>query len=150
MSRFAPGSLYISWDWTEHRALRQRGNPARACARPSTLIRHRGHDAAFAIGPLTIPMIEPAFEALLVTTISSTVLLPSSLLPTTLTAITLPTITGTADPELHSTSGRFAETMTENRFRHRIDSLGVGSLLLAARDVERPTTKNPGCRNNQG
>jgi len=95
-------------------------------------------------------MVEPAFETRLVTTIGPTVLLPSSVLPAALAAITLPTITGAADPELHSTSGRFAETMTENRFRHRIDSLGVGSMLLAARDGEHPTTKNPGCRNNQG
>lgn len=73
-------------------------------------------------------MIEPTFEALLVTTISLTVLLPSSLLLTTLATITLPTITGTADPELHSTSGRVAETMTENRFLHRIGFRGLGPL----------------------
>lgn len=48
--------------------------------------------------------------------------------------------------------GRFAETMAENRFWHRVDSLGVSSLLFAARDMERPTKKPwlPEQRNNQG
>jgi hypothetical protein len=72
-------------------------------------------------------------EALLVTTIRPTVLLPSSLLPTTLAAIALATITRATDPELHSTSSRFAETLTENRVWHG----------------DHPTTKNPGCRNNR-
>jgi hypothetical protein len=67
-------------------------------------------------------MVQLALKALLVAPIGPTVLLPSSLLPTTRAAITLSTITGAADPELHAASGRFAETMTENRFSHRINS----------------------------
>ncbi|MCI0419840.1 MAG: hypothetical protein L0312_11545 [Acidobacteria bacterium] len=42
-----------------------------------------------------------------------------------------------------------AEAAANRKPVHEI-RMGCGSLLLAAREVERPTTKNPGCRNNQG
>lgn len=63
------------------------------------MIRHAYFAAkeSLPVKPLSIAVIEPPFETLLVTTIGLTSLLPSCFQATALTAVTVPPVTGSAD-----------------------------------------------------
>jgi hypothetical protein len=63
------------------------------------LIRHAGRRVALAVCTLPVAMIEPAFLALLVSTIGGTALLPPGFRPASPAAIALPAITVRTNPE---------------------------------------------------
>ena len=80
------------------------------------LIRHARPAAPLAVGALPVPMIEPAFEASLVTAIGSAALLTPGFLPTSRTAIALPSIAVGANPEHRLAPLAAANALPENRF----------------------------------
>jgi len=89
------------------------------------LIRHAGLHATLAILALTVAMIQPAFQALLMAAVGAAPLLQTRSNPASGAAIALAAITMLADPEHDLTSAAAANPLPENRFamkrhaRHR-------------------------------
>ena len=80
------------------------------------LIRHARPAAPFAVGTLSVPMIEPAFEAPLITTVGSTALLAPGFRAASRTAVALPSIAVRANPEHRLAPLAAANALPENHF----------------------------------
>jgi len=78
-----------------------------------TLIRHASETEPFPVELLPVPMIEPAFQTLLVTAIGFAALLSSCFLAAVLTAVALPTVTGSTDIKRGPAP---ADSLAENDF----------------------------------
>ena len=81
-----------------------------------TLIRHAALELPATIGVLTVAMIQPTFDALLMTLIGCAMLLETRLTSTLRTAVTLAAITARADPEHRPAAGVAAKPLPENNF----------------------------------
>ena len=80
------------------------------------LIRHAGPAVPLPVGTLPVPMIEPAFEAPLMTTVGSTALLAPGFGAASRTAVALPSIAVRADPEHRLAPLAAANALPENHF----------------------------------
>jgi hypothetical protein len=80
------------------------------------LIRHARPAAPFAVGTLPVPMIEPAFEAPLMTTVGSTALLAPGFRAASRTAVALSPIAVRANPEHRLAPLAAANALPENHF----------------------------------
>ena len=80
------------------------------------LIRHAGPAASLAIGTLSVPMIEPAFEASLMTTVGSTALLAPGFGAASRAAVALSSIAVRANPEHRLAPLAAANALPENHF----------------------------------
>jgi hypothetical protein len=80
------------------------------------LIRHARPAAPFAVGTLPVAMIEPAFEAPLITTVGSTALLAPGFRAASRTAVALPSIAVRANPEHRLAPRAAANALPEKHF----------------------------------
>ena len=95
--------------------------------RKRRLIRHAGPAVPLPVGTLPVPMIEPAFEALLVTAVGSAALLAPGFRAASRTAVALPSIAMRANPEHRLASLAATNPRPEDHFsinRHRSPSAG--------------------------
>jgi hypothetical protein len=76
------------------------------------LIRHAGISPSVAILALTVPMIEPSLETLLVATIGEAPLLPIGLLAAQRAAVALSPVAVTANPKQLAASTASAKALT--------------------------------------
>jgi hypothetical protein len=76
------------------------------------LIRHAGISPSVAIFALTVPMIEPSLETLLVATIGEAPLLPIGLLAAQRAAVALSPVAVTADPKQPAAGKPSAKALT--------------------------------------
>ena len=81
-----------------------------------SMIRHAPEAALFPVDPLPVPVIEPAFRALLVPPVGVPRLLPPLFLPASLPAIPVAPVTMPADPKHHATAGPPAKPLTQCLF----------------------------------
>ena len=146
----------------------RRRDPARSRLRLGTLIRHAGRFQPLAILALPIPMIEPAFPALLMTAVGLPPLLAARLLAATRAAVTLTMITTGTEIKHDPAPFGTAELLAENnrRDRHPAAKTSLSRQTLDSRrhscedhltlvewsssQEEHRPTKNPGCLNNRG
>jgi len=76
------------------------------------LIRHASIGSASAILPLTVPVIESSFDALLVAAVGAAPLLSIRLLAAQRAAVALPPVAVTADPKHFAASAASAKALT--------------------------------------
>ena len=81
-----------------------------------SMIRHAPQAALCPVDPLPVPVIEPAFRALLVPPVGGPPLLPPRFPPAALAAVSVAPVTMTADPEHHTTAGPPAKPLTQCLF----------------------------------
>jgi hypothetical protein len=143
-------------------------DPARSRLRLGTLIRHANRFQPLAILPLPVPMIEPAFQTLLMTPVGLAPLLAARFLPATRAAVTLTMITAGTEIKHDTAPFGTAELLAESnrRDRHPAAKTSLSPQALDSRrhscedhltldarssshEEHRPT-KNPGCSNNRG
>jgi len=84
------------------------------------LIRHASSGMTKTVGPLTVPMIEPALGTPLVTGVGAPTLLQARARMAGYATVLLPAVAGRANPEQTATVMPAARTLTQNDFR-RVD-----------------------------